>query len=134
MLHSNIIGAIEMGDSESHTWTLELSNHMSKSYIKYSSCTLLPCETTVSSFLLEPSKHEIGPAGSLTYQRSLINFIFNCLLSLHLVAPNGSHAGTILLPLYLSTIKEGILDVLEGREQVLPRVISASHLQELCPQ
>lgn len=87
MLHSNIIRAIEMGDSQSHTWALELANHMSKSHIKDSSCTLLPRESAVSSFLLEPAKHETGPAGSLTYQRSLINFIFNCLLSLHLVAP-----------------------------------------------
>lgn len=77
MLHSNIIGAIEMGDSQNSTWTLEFSNHMPKSYIKYSSCVLLPCESTVPNFPLEPSKQETDPVGSLTYHRSLINFTFN---------------------------------------------------------
>lgn len=75
------------GRLTSHTLTLVLSNHMLKSYIKYSSCTLLPCESAVPNFLLEPSKQETSPAGSLTYHRSLINFIFNCLLSQYLITP-----------------------------------------------
>lgn len=81
------IRATEMGDSQSSTRTLKLSNHMSKSCIKYSPWALLPRESAVTNFLWEPSKQKTGPAGSLAHRRSLIQFIFNCLLSLSLVIP-----------------------------------------------
>lgn len=106
-----------------------LSNHMLKSYIKCSSCTLLPCESTMPNFLLESSNQETSPAGSPTYHRNHINFIFNCLLSLYLIPPNGSHEDILFLPLYQATMKGGILDAPEDRDMKA----AGSPKRNVCP-